>query len=207
MNSKQQMMSTALNLLMLFALVASFSACSSDDDFEEKECLSLASRVTRSAGEPRYPSVDEMASSMAVVPNMDLAWSNTLSACKPGERCEYGFIISSYDGVTGIYCGTITAGPIADNSTNPAKNRGTISLTLPKDKSDLCGFFHTHTSYEYFHFTHSRLAGPSTRDYHVVDSLGIPGLLYDYDVDSVRNGDPKDSPKFLYKYGPDRRLN
>lgn len=207
MEKTNKMKTTAISIPLLVVLVFGFSACNMEDDVGIEECLTLACRATRSVEEPRYPTVDEIASSRAIVPNMDLAWAKTLADCVPNSRREYGFVITSYGGILGLGIDKIEPGKIADNSTDVTKNSSKISLTLPSNKSNLCGFFHTHTSYEYFHFPCFRLTGPSGDDDSNCVAYGIPGLLYDYDTDTIFNGDPKDAPKTLYTFGPPQRIN
>ena len=67
-------------------------------------------------------------------------------------------------------------------------------------------FFHTHTTLQYCSGV-ERTTIPTEEDTSLVNTLGIPGIVYDYNIDVLKGGMSKDMAWKAMKYGSDRRTN
>ena len=77
------------------------------------------------------------------------------------------------------------------------------TITINNNKN-----FHTHTTLQYCTsdtVTFSRSTGVSTEDELTANTLGIPGLLYDYKKKTIYGGDSKKMAHKLYTFGPSRK--
>lgn len=207
MKSKNQMMSTALNLLMLFALVASFSACSSDEVEYYDDSKTLASRKTRANGECNednelisieYPTKAQILAQLKGT--MDGYWSMTKQNATRSVRYEYGFIIY-YD----YRSGRIYAGPKVTGTATPGHLGAEIYIPVDDSDARICGVFHTHTPVTYTYVGYSRDTGPSPADSSA--AIKYPEFVYDYTISKVAYGHDKDLDAMIYTYGPDKRMD
>lgn len=146
-----------------------------------------------------FPTLDELAASSVVAAKMNTAWQMTLDACTQNGRREYGFYIY-YSTNNVIYCGDIIEGPEITGT-----SAAYIELGPNANNQEVCGFFHTHTSLEFFPAGHSRSTGPSESDINRANYDHLPGLLYDYSSSVIKSGQPKTSNYELYSFGPNRR--
>ena len=187
--------------------------CSEDYYFEEDFDSLAERRMTRSVTEPAtgdegyktysYPEVTTIASSPKVISAMNEAWNMTLNSCTPLGRCEYGFYIY-YDHAKGeYYVGDINQGEILDN-----RNIGPAQVPLGgcSNNVDVCAFFHTHTSLEYFEIADAyKDPGASSADQAFASNHKIPGIIYDYPY-RISAGDYKDiNPAVYYVVPPSKR--
>ena len=182
-----------------------YESCSADEDYDYYSGNELNTRAEREMGRSgegnnpsSFPSVTEIINNNKVIKRMNTAWKMTLKAANQSGRQEYGFLIY-YDRVTQEYSFSTMY------TTDPVICDSTAYVNLPNFNSNCCAFFHTHTSLQYCSSIYSRETGPSDGDIDLANNSGVPGILYDYTIERIRGGMPKDMEHTVYTFGPDRR--
>lgn len=187
--------------------VTIYGSCSADEDHDYgyhygQELSTRAEKLMRRGQEigpsNEFPTVDEIIE--AVSDTLGMIWEETKSLAGPTQRQEIGVFIR-YDKTTGkIFFGQIKYGkPVHCNQS------GSVVVS-PDYYEDRCAFFHTHTTLQYCANT-ERNTIPSKNDSDFVNTLHIPGIVYDYDIDVLKGGMSKDMEKKVIKYGVERRTN
>ena len=185
-----------------------YASCSADEDYDgyasKDELFTLADGEMSLRSDVGsylpFPTVDEILANQAVRDTMLMIWEETKSLATNTQRQELGVFIR-YDRTTGQY----SFGQIRYGKPVNCHQRGEISVT-PDYWNDRCAFFHTHTTLQYC-VGWSRTTNPSTNDSNYGNTLGIPGIVYDYDIDVLQGGMSKDMAWKEKKYGPNRRTN
>lgn len=188
--------------------IASIS-CSADDDYgyvsyAEQELSTRADGMMKGGREIGpilpFPTVDEILANQAVRDTLLMIWEETKSLAGPTQRRELGAFIR-YDRTSGHYF----FGRINYGDTVGCSRRARIVVT-PDYWEDRCAFFHTHATLQYCSGV-ERTIIPTEEDTSLVNTLGIPGIVYDYIIDVLKGGMSKDMAWKAMKYGPDRRTN
>ncbi|MBR6892794.1 MAG: hypothetical protein IKN15_06110 [Bacteroidaceae bacterium] len=179
-----------------------YGSCSADEEFDgyspQDELYTLADRTTRSEMEgpevSQFPTVDEILASTVVKNKLNVLWEETKSLASPAGRQELAIFIR-YNKASHQYSFSETIyGDTIGCDTNA---RLRVNIDPP---SDMCAFFHTHTTLEYCPGK-KRKTGPTDLDISFVNNYGIPGILYDYKVNTLRGGMSKNKTKKISKYG------
>lgn len=187
------------------------SSCVEGDFYDVSDTeyiFSLRKNAKESSYNPYwdYPTLYELAASQIVITKMNEAWQLTMDSCTTNGIREFGFYIYYSRNRHTIYCGEIKSGALftQDDLIDNTYSNPTIYLGNVENNQDVCGFFHTHPSLEYFTNCY-RLTGPSDADIHFANTNKMPGLLFDYAGRMVNAGQSKTSQSEIYKYGPTRR--
>lgn len=184
-----------------------YGSCSADEDYGchfDQELSTRAERLMRREQETGpslpFPTVDEILANKAVCDTLDMIWEETKSLAGPTQRQEIGVFIR-YDRTTGKFS-------FGDKKYGPPVNCSQYGYVddSPKYWQDRCAYFHTHTTFQYCSNV-QRKTIPSKMDSNFVNTLHIPGIIYDYNIDELKGGMSKDMEKKVLKYGVDRRTN
>lgn len=212
-NKKMQKQSYVYTVIIATALVFEISSligCSDEEWNGTPDYVNThAPRLTRAGVEggsvdpySNFPDVTTIAANHDVKSKMDEAWSKTLDAASDSGRSEFYFFIN-YDVTTNtISCSEIKQGNIVQ-----CGETGNGTIDVP-NSSLCCAYFHTHTTLQYCTsktVSFSRSTGVSPEDELTANTLGIPGLLYDYKKKTIYGGDSKKMAHKLYTFGPSRK--
>lgn len=184
-------------------------SCNNDEYWDENFGSLAERRMTRSVTEDEdgsdketitytFPSAEQIAANPVVRARMDACWQTTLDNCNDSTRQEFGFLIYKNHETGQLYCGEDIRGNIVKNNSNETPS---IAFSFSSNDINLCGFFHCHTSYAYKAEGSSRATGPSSKDYNAASSMGVPGLLYDFDAERIYGGEMVNNHK-LYQITP-----
>lgn len=188
------------------------ASCSQDDDDYNSNMYTLAEEMDTRSGEGGgivfppicvYPTVDVIKENSNVQAAMEQAWSLTKSSASPSGRKEYGFWIYYHYDTGEITCGSLIEGPPISGGEG---TQGMISFLNENLTDEVCAFFHTHTPVKYCGYGTYRETGASPEDRNNANSLGIPGLVYDYIKNPISSKDDINSPGEVSTFGPIGRL-
>lgn len=182
------------------------ASCSQDDDYYESDMYTLAEMETRNGGnggDPgggptahSFPSINAIKSSAVVLDRAAEAWSQMLGDSVNHEFRERGFLIYYKHSTGELYCGSIKVGSDSD-----------VELFIPDGDREICATYHCHTSLRYAPSSDYRPTGPSDDDISIAESCGIPGIVEDYSVDTLRGGASANLPHYRRTYGPLKRAD
>lgn len=97
------------------------------------------------------------------------------SYVKPYQsRREVGFYIYYVKDTQKFWVGDLVIGPEVGYD-----DYASMSLGVPSNSSQVCGFFHCHTPY---YGPTGRSTGPSEADIEAAEKSGLPGIVYDYPI-------------------------
>jgi hypothetical protein len=165
--------------------------------------------------EVQFPQLDDFKNNPQLQSAFYAMWLSTLNATTNGGRREEGCYIT-LDTATGIYATTPSfEGPKVPNNIGAEIPAWWFIQNHPADifaNSNsptstavyVVGFFHTHTPTLWT--TQGRLVGPSQADYTFArETIGLPGLVYDYTGGWIPAGHPINEPATLYPITPPER--
>ena len=177
-----------------FVLLSLFLTSCNDDIEEPSEYKG------RSTEDFQYPHVYDIVNNLRVDNEMCRAWDRMLSYVNDNSRLEIGFYI--YYDKGDYWFSEWFYGP---NTSYESEISPIIKYGDVENKNALCAFFHCHTPY---YGVGSRGTGPSDKDKEAAQILGVPGILYDYNAESISWFFPyEDSLPMPYFFGYMRRPN
>jgi hypothetical protein len=163
----------------------------------------------------QFPNITTIISE--ITGDADAAWASTLAATSDGSRREQGWWVT-LDTSTGKYgkAGAVI-GTIATNDIDAGLKLPDMPADTPVTPNPLgssvyvVGFFHTHTPTTFRTAVNigsaaGRRTGPSDVDNGFGSAWKVPGIAYDYVIDSAPPLYPLNSPAKMYSTeSPDRR--
>ncbi|WP_305152375.1 hypothetical protein [uncultured Duncaniella sp.] len=184
-----------IKIFLIFLAISSLSLNSCNDKEDMKEDM-----PSRSTVEYQYPHVYDIVNNIKVDNEMCKAWDRMLSYANDMSRREIGFYIYYSDGY--YWFSEWFYGP---NTSYESEKSPIVKYGDVENENALCAFFHCHTPY---YGVGSRGTGPSEKDIEAAQLLGVPGILYDYNAESVSWFFPyEDSLPMPYFFGDKRRPN
>lgn len=166
-----------------------------------EECLSDEKDMT-----VEFPTYDQITADETVRIAMDNEWQATLNDCtqNPNLRRERGFWVSLDTSGGGVYAkGVSCLGPLVGPLDTASVVLGSrplskLSDVAPNAQSSIYAVssFHTHTPTTYR--VGMRKSGPSQADINHSAYYNVAGIVYDYSVNNVPAGHPKESPHRNY---------
>lgn len=159
-----------------------------------------------------FPTYDQITADATVRTAMNNEWQATLDDCtqNPNQRRERGFWVlldTSGEGTysRGSVCFGQFSGPLdgasVDLDVRPLSKLSDIAPNAQIARYAVSSF-HTHTPTTYRQF--GRNSGPSSPDFRADASDNVAGIVYDYTINFIPAGHPKEAQAGIYK-SRDRR--
>lgn len=165
-----------------------------------------------------FPTYDQITADATVRTAMNNEWQATLDDCtqNPNRSRERGFWVSldtsgdeAYSCGASVFGGWVTGPsptsanwPTVDLGERPGSNLSDVS-PISKGTVYAVSSFHTHNPPTYLTIGYD--AGPSDSDSNCDTRDNVAGIVYDYSIQFIPAGYPKDSPAQLYQ-SRNRRL-
>lgn len=137
-----------------------------------------------------------------VISKAQTAWNMMLSSVTDSSRVEYGFYIYYNHSTRQFYCGEIRAGATVYGCQGTAAS---LDLGRAENNRDVCAFYHCHTTLNKCPENCQRATGPSSEDVSFATSQGLPGLVEDYAVATLKGQMSAGLPHVIIPFGPTQR--